>query len=81
MPNEKSFFIKNKKYKILERFMSLGCIFEAGEELAFKGSQFVPYDEVWSYAFKNTAGKYKYLVVWNKDELKFYSKYFIENGT
>lgn len=73
---EEQYFIKNEKYKILQTFISSGNTFVSGEEVIFRGKQFVPYDEVWSYAFCTKQKKNKYLIVKDKTEIDSYSKYF-----
>lgn len=51
MLKKDDFFEKNKVYKIVRPFKSGNNLFEAEEELLYKGCQFIPYDEAWSYAF------------------------------
>lgn len=78
MSKEAVFFKKNKKYKVLQSFEGFNCSFENGEIVKFKGCRFVPYDELWSCAFKNKKGQYKYLVLKNLEKLNSYVKYFIK---
>ena len=76
MVEENQFFIKNKRYKILQTFISFGNTFVSGEEVIFKGSQFVTYDEMWSYAFCTKQKENKYLIIKDNKEIDLYSKYF-----
>ena len=74
MLKKDDFFEKNKVYKIVRPFKSGNNLFEAEEELLYKGCQFIPYDEAWSYAFTSKQGVYKYLIVWCKEDLNIYTK-------
>lgn len=72
------FFEINKKYKIIETFSYENYFFLPNEEIKFIGCQFIPYDGAWSYAFKNKKNEFKYFVIWDKEELKSYTKFFIK---
>lgn len=74
-------FKKNKKYKVIEPFeinIYELCIFQKNEQLIYKGSGFIPYDELYTHCFINSQKEKKYLIVKNENELNGYLKYFEE---
>lgn len=69
-------FEDNGVYRISQSFECHGNSFEANEELTYKGCKFDRIEEACYYAFKDTAGKSKFLLVYDEKELNSYSKYF-----
>ena len=69
-------FEDNGVYRISQSFECHGNRFEANEELTYKGCKFDRFEEAWYYAFKDAAGKSKFLVIYDEKELASYTRYF-----
>ena len=76
MMEESNVFEDNGVYRISQFFECHGNRFEANEELTYKGCKFDRFEEAWYYAFKDDAGKSKFLVIYEEKELAAYAKYF-----
>ena len=76
MMEESNVFEDNGIYRVGQSFECHGNRFEANEEMTYKGCKFDRFEEAWYYAFKDTSGKSKFLVIYDEKELAAYAKYF-----
>ena len=76
MVEESNVFEDNGVYRVGQSFECHGNSFEVNEELTYKGCKFDRFEEAWYYAFKDTAGKAKFLVIYDEKELAAYTRYF-----